>query len=112
MAKTLHSRHNKIFLKMLRELRESRGLRQLDLAFLLGRSQATVSNVERGERRLDVIELRDWLDALDERFPDFTSKLDAELLRQGGPRLRIVHAKGSTAQHVLSQMLRSVRSAK
>jgi transcriptional regulator with XRE-family HTH domain len=112
MAKTLHSRHNKIFLKMLRELRESRGLRQSDLAELLGRSQATVSNVERGERRLDVIELRDWLDALDERFPDFTTKLDAELLRLGGPRLRIVHKKGSSAQRVLNQMLRVVRTGK
>lgn len=112
MAKTLHSRHNKIFLKMLRELRESRGLRQSDLAELLGRSQATVSNVERGERRLDVIELRDWLDALDEKFPDFTTKLDAELLRLGGPRLRIMHKKGSGARQVLNQMLRVVRTGK
>lgn len=94
MAKTLHTRRNKIFLKMLRELRESRGLRQTDLADLLGHSQATVSNVERGERRLDVIELRDWLDALNGKFADFTSKLDDELLRLGGPRLRIVHPKG------------------
>lgn len=110
MAKTLHTRHNKIFLKMLRELRESRGLRQTDLADLLGHSQATVSNVERGERRLDVIELRDWLDALNEKFADFTSKLDEELLRLSGPRLRIVHPKGNRARHVLSQMLRVVRS--
>lgn len=112
MAKTLHSRHNKIFLKMLRELRESRGLRQSDLAELLGSSQATVSNVERGERRLDVIELRDWLDALEEKFPEFTAKLDAELARLGGPRLRMVHAKGDRAKRVLSQMLRVVRPAK
>ena len=112
MAKTLHSRHNKIFLTMLRELRESRGLRQSDLAELLGHSQATVSNVERGERRLDVIELRDWLDALDEKFPNFTTKLDEELLRLGGPRLRIVHKKGGSAQRVLNQMLRVVRSEK
>ncbi len=79
MAKSLHSRQNKILLKMLRELRESRGLRQSDLARLLGRSQATVSNVERGERRLDVIELREWVEVLNVKFVDFTSRLDAAL---------------------------------
>jgi transcriptional regulator with XRE-family HTH domain len=83
MAKTLHTRHNKIFLAMLRGLRESKHLRQSDLASLLGRSQATVSNVERGERRLDLIELRDWLDALEVDFIGFLSALEAELRRLG-----------------------------
>lgn len=64
MAKTLHSRHNKIFLDKLRKLRQSRSLRQADLALLLGRTQNRVSNVERGQTRLDIIELREWLDAL------------------------------------------------
>lgn len=86
MAKTLHSRPNKIFLAKLRQLRESQGLRQADLARLLGRSQATVSNVERGERRLDVIELRDWLEALEFDFIGFVSELDAELRRTALPR--------------------------
>lgn len=93
MAKTLHSRHNKILLRMLRELRESRGLRQSDLAEMLGRSQATVSNVERGERRLDLIELRDWLEALNERFVDFATKLDAELLGLADLSLRSVNKR-------------------
>ena len=87
MAKTLHSRHNKIFLTMLRGLRESQHLRQTDLADLLGRSQATVSNVERGERRLDLIELRDWLDALEVDFITFLSVVDEELRRQGTTRV-------------------------
>lgn len=86
MAKTLHSRPNKIFLAKLRQLRESQGLRQADLARLLGPSQATVSNVERGERRLDVIELRDWLEALEFDFIGFVSELDVELRRIALPR--------------------------
>jgi transcriptional regulator with XRE-family HTH domain len=86
MAKTLHNRHNKIFLTMLRGLRESQNLRQSDLAGLLGRSQATVSNIERGERMLDLIELRDWLDALEVDFIGFLSVLDAELRRRGTTR--------------------------
>lgn len=112
MAKTLHSRHNKIFLKMLRELRESQGLRQSDLADLLGRSQATVSNVERGERRLDVIELRDWLEALEEEFLEFAGKLDAELQRLEGPRLRVVRQRaGGSARAALNHILRVVGGA-
>lgn len=110
MAKNLHTRHNKIFVKMLRDLRESRGLRQADLGHMLGHSQAMVSNVERGERRLDVIELRDWLDALNEKFADFTSRLDDELIRLGGPGLRIAHKKGNGARHVLTRMLRAVQA--
>jgi transcriptional regulator with XRE-family HTH domain len=86
MAKTLHSRHNEVFLTMLRRLRESRRLRQTDLAKLLGRSQASVSNVERGERRLDFIELIDWLTALDVEVISFVSMLDAELRRLGVSR--------------------------
>ncbi|MDO9133952.1 helix-turn-helix domain-containing protein [Hydrogenophaga sp.] len=79
MLKILYSRHNGVFLAMLRGLRLERGLRQADLAVRLGRGQGLVSKVERGERRLDVIELRDWLDALDADFIGFVSGLDAEL---------------------------------
>lgn len=79
MVKILHSRHNEIFLDKLRKLRESRGLRQADLALLLGRSQGAVSYVESGQTRLDIIGLRDWLDALDYGFLRFLKELDAEL---------------------------------
>lgn len=79
MPKTLHSRHNEMFLAMLRGLRMARRLRQSDLAERLGRGQGLVSKVECGERRLDVIELRDWLSALDADFIGFLSSLDAEL---------------------------------
>ena len=90
MGKTLHSRHNTILLDMLRGLRERKRLRQTDLAVLLGKSQATVSKVERGERRLDVIQLMDWIAALDISFLRFVRTLDAELRTHGitDPRIR------------------------
>jgi transcriptional regulator with XRE-family HTH domain len=44
--------------RRLRELREAVGLRQADVAERLGVAQSFVSNVENGERRLDLIELR------------------------------------------------------
>lgn len=88
MVKTLHSRHNKIFLDKLRKLRKSRGLRQADLAVLLGRSQGAVSYVECGQTHLDVIGLRNWLEALDYGFTRFLTELDADLARADALRLR------------------------
>lgn len=88
MAKTLHSRHNEIFLEKLRKLWESRGLRQADLALLIGRSQGAVSYVESGQTRLDIIGLRDWLEALDYGFMRFLKELDADLRRLDALRMR------------------------
>lgn len=90
MPKILHSRHNEIFLDMLKRTRMRRRIRQRDLAVLLGRHQGLVSKVERGERRLDVIELRDWLTALDIDFVEFLSELHAELAPHGTAGLRVL----------------------
>jgi len=79
MPKSLYSRHNHVFLEMLRMSRKARSLRQRDVASLLGRGQATVSKVEAGVRRLDVIELRAWLRALDVDFVDFIDRLEQRL---------------------------------
>lgn len=90
MPKILHSRHNDIFLQKLKDTRKSKRLRQRDLADLLGRHQGLVSKVERGERRLDVIELRDWLTALEIDFVQFLSELHAELTPHGTAGLRVL----------------------
>jgi transcriptional regulator with XRE-family HTH domain len=79
MLKSLHNRHNHDFLELLRTSRKARSLRQRDVARLLGRGQATVSKVEAGVRRLDVIELRAWLRALDVDFVDFINRLEERL---------------------------------
>lgn len=90
MPKILHSCHNEIFLQKLKRTRESKRLRQRDLAELLGRHQGLVSKVERGERRLDVIELRDWLTALEIDFIEFLTELHAELAPHGIAGLRVL----------------------
>lgn len=94
MLKSLNSRQNDAFLVLLRQRRESQQLRQADLALRLGRGQATVSKVERGVRRLDIIELRAWLKALDIDFLTFMSELDDQLEGMPVPdaRFRAHHA--------------------
>lgn len=79
MRKSLYTKHNQIFLSMLRDSRHRVRLRQSDLADILGLAQATVSKVERGERRLDVIELREWLAALGQDYQKFVCQLDERL---------------------------------
>jgi len=83
MVKSLHSRQNEVLLRLLRRRRQSINLRQADLALRIGRGQATVSKVESGARRLDVIELRAWLSALEMDFVSFVDELDKQL--QGQP---------------------------
>ena len=102
MVKSLHSRHNEVFLELLRDSREAVKLRQADLADRLGRAQAIVSKAESGERRLDVIELRAWLIALDVDFVAFINELDRRLQAHpvNDPRLQ-----GGTKRKVVSPPL-------
>lgn len=46
-------------------LRHDASVTQTELAARLGRPQSFVAKVEGGERRIDVLEFVDWLDALD-----------------------------------------------
>ncbi|HXE48732.1 MAG TPA: helix-turn-helix transcriptional regulator [Ramlibacter sp.] len=80
MQKSLYSSHNDVLRRLLRRARSDARLRQADLAHRLGRGQATVSKVERGERRLDVIELRAWLRALEVDFLGFMAELNETLM--------------------------------
>lgn len=57
MQKSLSSAKHKNLLKLLKEVRESAGLRQQDVASALKQPQSFVSKYESGERRLDLLEL-------------------------------------------------------
>ncbi|MEN5062379.1 helix-turn-helix transcriptional regulator [Luteimonas sp. TWI1416] len=57
--KSIHRPEYKILTKLVRKMRDEANLDQADLADLLVRPQSYVSNVERGQRRLDLLELRD-----------------------------------------------------
>ena len=79
MLKSLHTHQNDVFLLLLRRSRQGQRLRQEDLALRLGRGQSMVSKIERGVRRLDVIELRAWLSALEVDFLTFMAELNRNL---------------------------------
>jgi transcriptional regulator with XRE-family HTH domain len=57
MPRSLFSEPYGELLRVLVSARRDAGLRQIDLAQRLGKPQSFISKVERGERRLDVVEL-------------------------------------------------------
>lgn len=72
-------------INQLRRVRESKRIRQADLAEKLGQHQSYVSKVEGLERRLDVIELYDWLIALEEEPIEFF-RLIVLIAESGDPK--------------------------
>lgn len=69
------------FLKALREARTQMGVRQIDLAARIGKPQSFVSKVEKGERRLDVVELIAILRALGISPTGFVDNLNQRIPR-------------------------------
>lgn len=79
MEKSVSSKDYKTFLRELRAAREQSGLTQEQLAGRLKETQTFVSKFERGERRIDVIELRAICLALGISFTGFVRSLDGRL---------------------------------
>lgn len=69
--RSIHDPRYQNLIKKLIELRESKDMTQVELARRLNKPQSYVSKVEILERRLDVIELCDWLESLDEKLSAF-----------------------------------------
>jgi len=56
MSKSIHSREYKALLQIIREAREASNVSQEKIAENLGITQSQFSKLERGERRIDVLE--------------------------------------------------------
>ena len=69
------------FLAELRSARAEAGVSQVQLAEMLGQRQTYVSKCERGDRRLDVVELRAWVVALGGDSVGFMAGLEDRIAR-------------------------------
>ena len=76
MKKTIHTDEYALLVTLLRETRESAGLTQIELALRLNTTQSIVSKIERGERRLDLVELKAWCDAIDVSLAHFAARFE------------------------------------
>jgi transcriptional regulator with XRE-family HTH domain len=64
VPKSLFTRRHTQLRKLLTKARKDAGLTQVQLAHRLGRRQAYISRIERGERRIDVVEFLDLAHAI------------------------------------------------
>lgn len=84
MPSTIYSEEHRQLVALLRELREAAGLTQEELAVRLQRDQPWVSVVESGQRRIDLIELRDVCRALSMTLVEFVTTLESRLTGAAG----------------------------
>jgi transcriptional regulator with XRE-family HTH domain len=79
MEKSVFTREYAVLKGLLRELREKANLTQEQVAEKLGQTQSFVSKCERGERRLDVVQLRAFGRAVGVTLPNIVAALEDRL---------------------------------
>ena len=79
LEKSIYTGEYSAVIRLLRQAREDAGLTQVDLAKRLGQTQSFVSKFERGDRRLDIIQLRTILSHLGVTLAEFVQRLESEL---------------------------------
>ena len=79
MQKSISSRSYAHFVSCLRHAREQAGLTQEMLARSLGETQTFISKCERGERRVDVVELRVFCQAMGITLEKFVRQFEKGL---------------------------------
>ncbi|MGL4615873.1 MAG: helix-turn-helix domain-containing protein [Shewanella sp.] len=81
MQKSLYSKENDLLLQLLVQIRVEAGVTQVELAARLDEVQPWISRVERGVRRLDLVELLLWCDALGMPLSTFVRRYEQLLGR-------------------------------
>jgi transcriptional regulator with XRE-family HTH domain len=81
MEKTIYTREYAAMLKLLRDTRKRTGVTQVELSSRLEISQSFLSKLERGDRRIDLVQLRSILVALGVPLADFIRSFERDLAR-------------------------------
>ena len=79
MDKSIHNEKYKTALSLIKKARIDGGITQIELANRLNETQTFVSKCERGERRLDLIEMREFCIALELDFIVFIKTLEGKI---------------------------------
>lgn len=58
MGKSIHTKEYGVFVQRLKKARLEAGLSQVQVANKIGRPQSHISNVENGQQRVDIVELK------------------------------------------------------
>jgi len=60
MSKAIYSKDHKYIVEQLKKVRKEAGLEQAEVAKLLGKTQSHISKVEAGQRRIDIVALKEF----------------------------------------------------
>lgn len=71
MGESIYSKEYKLFIEQLRKVRLKAGLTQVEAAHRLKKPQSYISKIERGERRIDIVELKWLLKIYNAEFKEF-----------------------------------------
>ncbi len=71
MGESIHSKEYRGIIQKLKAARLTSGLTQTEVALKLKKPQSYVSKIERGERRIDVVELKQLLKIYKKGLTDF-----------------------------------------
>ena len=92
--KTIYRPENDLLRTQLRRARESAGLTQVDLSQAVGKSQTFVSDIERGVRRLDTVELWEICQAMGIDLVAFISEFQAAAEQVDSRRIKRAEGTG------------------
>ena len=79
MEKSVYRDENLVLLRLLKQCRAEAGLTQAEFAQALERPQSFASDIERGLRRLDLVQLRDICKALNISLIECVQRFGNEL---------------------------------
>jgi transcriptional regulator with XRE-family HTH domain len=79
MRKSIYSPEHDTFRSLLRQLRLGAGLQQRELSEQLGKPQSFVSRYESGQRRLDLLELRQICQVIGISLTEFVERFERSL---------------------------------
>jgi transcriptional regulator with XRE-family HTH domain len=79
MKKSIYSKEYQLLIDQIYQLRISANLKQSELANKLNTPQSFISKIESGERRIDLIELRELCIALNSNLFEFIEKLEGKI---------------------------------
>lgn len=91
MEKSVYTSEYRVMLETLRAIREAAEVTQTELAARIGQTQSFVTKCERGERRLDMIQLRTICHALGQSLPSFVDEFERRVRERPAEKRRRAH---------------------
>ena len=79
MEKSIYTRDYAAMRAVLRDIRRAANVTQIELAEKLGTTQSFVTKCERGDRRLDLVQVRTICQALGTTLPEFVRQWEERL---------------------------------